>query len=94
MVGAGNSQAKQNFNITNTRFMLFNLAVILCRFNANRQLGYFVSIFSKASAHLVVQGKPQRAVGHPAATMGIDLSVWVGRALISYSNQALRTWHW
>jgi hypothetical protein len=29
VTGAGNSQAKQNFNITNTRFMLFNLAVIL-----------------------------------------------------------------
>jgi hypothetical protein len=39
----------------------------------------------------VVQGRPQKAVGRPAATMGIDLSVLVGRALISYSNQALRT---
>ena len=34
------------------------------------------------------------AVGLAAATSGIDLSVQVGRALISYSNQALRTWHW
>jgi hypothetical protein len=91
MAGAGNSQVRQNFNKTITRFMLIYLAVILCRFNANRQLGYFVSRFSKASARLVVQGRPQRAVGRPAATMGIDLSVLVGRALISYSNQALRT---
>jgi hypothetical protein len=34
------------------------------------------------------------AVRLAAATMGIDLSVQVGRALISYSNQALRTGHW
>jgi hypothetical protein len=29
MAGAGSNQSKHNFNITNTRFMLFNLAVIL-----------------------------------------------------------------
>ena len=65
-----------------------------CRFTTNLQWEVFrFSVFQGIG---LGDRRADRngAVRLAAATMGIDLSVQVGRALISYSNQALRTGHW
>ena len=65
-----------------------------CRFTTNLQWGYSVSAIFLGIGLCGRRADRNEAVGLAAATAGIDLSVQVGRALISYSNQALRTGHW
>ena len=94
-VAAGNSQSMHILKSTQIRFMCFvNLTVFLA--GSQHTCNGGIS-FQRFPRHGLVRGHSadrNGAVRLAAATSGIDLSVQVGRALISYSNQALRTGHW
>ena len=91
-VSTGASQEKQSFSRTNTTFMYRQSHFVsVAGLNSNLQLGYSVSGFFQGIGLRDRRADRNWAVRLAAATMGIDLSVLVGRALISHSNQALRT---
>ena len=91
----GNSQEKHILISTQIRFIcIVNLTLVLAGSQQTCNGGVFrFSVFQGIG---LGDRRADRnwAVRLAAATMGIDLSVQVGRALISYSNQALRTGHW
>ena len=89
------SQEKHILMSTQIRFMcIVNLTLV---FAGSQQTCNGGIPFQRFPRHGLMRGRRadrNEAVRLAAATSGIDLSVLVGRALISYSNQALRTWHW
>ena len=92
---AGNSQCMHISKSTQIRFMcVVNLTLVLA---GSQQTCNGGIPFQRFPRHGLMRGRRadrNGAVRLAAATSGIDLSVQVGRALISYSNQALRTGHW